>query len=153
MTAAIVSERLWFLNFVHVFAGLLWTGTDLFMGFMLGPILRRLDLPARRAVIGGLMPRMLFYMPTLAIVTTTSGWYLARQMGFLEVPYPHYWWLIASYVIVGILTVQGFAILLPINLRVNFELQKEVPDPGKIQRLMRTYIGVVAAQGVMRWRS
>jgi len=150
MATAIISQHLWFLNFVHVFAGLLWTGTDLFMGFVLGPILRRLDLPTRRAVLGRLMPRTLFYLPTLAMVTTTSGWYLARQMGFLNVPYPYYWWLIASYVIVGILTVQGFGILLPINLRVNFELQKEVPDPGKIQRLMRTYIGVVAAQGVMQ---
>ena len=150
MVAAIVSQRLWFLNFVHVFAGLLWTGTDLFMGLMLGPILRRLDLPTRRAVLSRLMPRMLFYVPTLAIVTTTSGWYLGRQMGFLNVPYPYYWWLIASYVIVAILTVQGFGILLPTNLWVNFELQKEVPDVGKIQRWMRTYIRVVAMQGVMQ---
>lgn len=150
MVAAINSQRLWFLNFVHVFTGLLWTGTDLFMGFMLGPILRRLDLPVRRALLVRLMPRMIFYMPTLAIVTTTSGWYLAQQMGFLNVPYPYYWWLIASYVVVAVLTVQGFGILLPINLRVYFELRKEVPDQGRIQRWMRTYIRVVAVQGVMQ---
>ncbi len=150
MVAAISSERLWFLNFVHVFTGLLWTGTDLFMGFMLGPILRRLDLAARRAVMGRLMPRTLFYMPTLAAVTTTSGWYLAKQMGFLNLPYPYYWWLVASYIIVAILTIQGFGILLPINLRVYFELQKERPDQEKIQRWMRTYIRVVASQGVMQ---
>ena len=150
MVAAILSQRLWFLNFVHVFSGVLWTGTDLFLGFMLGPILRRLDLPTRRGLLGRLMPRMLFYMPTLAIVTTTSGWYLARQMGFLNLPYPYYWWLIASYAIVAILTVQGFGILLPTNVRVTLELQKELPDLEKIQRWTRTYVRVVAMQGVMQ---
>jgi len=40
MVAVIASGHLWSLNFVHVFSGLLWTGIDLFMGFVLGPILR-----------------------------------------------------------------------------------------------------------------
>jgi hypothetical protein len=36
--AAIVVGNLWLLNFIHVFSSLLWTGIDLFMGFVLGPI-------------------------------------------------------------------------------------------------------------------
>ena len=40
MVAVIGSHHLWSLNFLHVFCGLLWTGIDLFMGFVLGPILR-----------------------------------------------------------------------------------------------------------------
>src|SRR5262249_6043822 len=51
MIAAIISRHLWFLNFLHVFSGLLWTGIDLFMGFVLGPILRVVELPARKAVL------------------------------------------------------------------------------------------------------
>ena len=77
MIAAIASHHLWFLNFLHVFSGLLWTGIDLFMGFVLGPILRVVELPARKAVLLRLTPRTLFLMPTLAIVTGTTGWYLA----------------------------------------------------------------------------
>lgn len=150
MAAAIHSGRLWYLNFVHVFSGLLWTGTDLFMGFMLGPILRRLDLDTRRAVIVRLMPRMLFYMPTLAIITTTAGFFMAKQLGFLAVPYPQYWWMIAVYVIVAVLTVQGFGLLLPTNLRVYFEMQKERPDGDKIARWMRTYVRAVAFQGALQ---
>src|SRR5690349_336625 len=34
MIAAITSNYLWPLNFVHVFTSLLWTGIDLFMGFV-----------------------------------------------------------------------------------------------------------------------
>lgn len=50
MIVAIVIGNLWFLNFVHVFSSLLWTGIDLFMGFVLGPILRRLDVSIRREI-------------------------------------------------------------------------------------------------------
>ncbi len=48
MIAVIWSPNPWLLNFTHVFFGLLWTGVDLFMGFMLGPILRTVDVAAAR---------------------------------------------------------------------------------------------------------
>ena len=48
MIAAIAADNLWFLNFIHVLSSLLWTGV-VFMGFVLGPILRRLDLPSSGA--------------------------------------------------------------------------------------------------------
>jgi uncharacterized membrane protein len=150
LIGAILSRSLWVLNFAHVFSGLLWTGTDIFMGFILGPIMRQLDLPVRRALIVRLMPRMLFYMPTMSIVTSTSGWYLAQQFGFLDLPWPQRWWLVAAGVLVLIMTIQGFGILLPTNLRVYLELRKERPDGEKIARWMRTYVRVVAMQAVLQ---
>src|ERR1700737_1926529 len=50
MFAAILLANLWFLNFIHVFSALLWTGIDLFMGFVLGPIAkgRRFRAPGDR---------------------------------------------------------------------------------------------------------
>ena len=53
MIAAILGPSLWFLNFVHVMAGALWTGIDLFMGFVIGPILRGVSLETRRTIISG----------------------------------------------------------------------------------------------------
>src|SRR5271170_5984354 len=88
MIAAIAAENFWLLDFVHVFTGLLWTGIDLFMGFVIGPILRHLDLPARRAFTLRLMPRMIFLMPTLSTVTGTAGWYLADHLGYLDLSWP-----------------------------------------------------------------
>ena len=38
-----------------------------------------LPLPARRAVILRLMPKMLFLMPTLSILTSTAGYYHANE--------------------------------------------------------------------------
>ena len=105
MGVAIVSHNHWFLNFVHVFCGLLWTGIDLFMGFVIGPILRQVDLSARREVALRLVPRTLFLMPTLAAITGTTGWYLAEQMGFLDVPWPEFGWIAAALTLIALLTI------------------------------------------------
>jgi len=150
MTAAILSPSLWFLDFVHVMAGALWTGIDLFMGFIVGPVLRKVSFETRRAIIAGLIPRTLILMPTLSMITSTSGWFLAVRMGFLDVSYPEFWWVIASLAIVTVLTVQGLGYLLPTNLRLYFEVQKPQPDSEKITRWMKTYVRVVAVQGTMQ---
>ena len=141
----------WFLVYVHVFTAILWTGTDIFMGFILGPIMRRVDFPVRRAIIVRLMPRMLFYMPTVAGVTTTAGFYMALTLGLFQLPAPQIYWLVAALSITGLMTIQGMGILLPINLKVYFEIRKEYPDAARIQRLMGIYIRVVASQAVMQF--
>ena len=150
MIAAIASHHLWFLNFLHVFSGLLWTGIDLFMGFVLGPILRVVELPARKAVLLRLTPRTLFLMPTLAIITGTTGWYLAEDMGFTAMSWPPYAWVVASLVLVFLMTVQGIGYLLPTNFRVCLELQKDNPDNARIASLTNRYFFAVALQGVMQ---
>jgi hypothetical protein len=150
MIAAILGSSSWFLNFVHVMAGALWTGIDLFMGFVIGPVLRRVTLDTRRAMIAGIIPRTLILMPTLSAITSTSGWFLAVRLGFLDVGYPRFWWVIAALGIVTVLTVQGLGILLPMNLKLYFEIMKSEPDHDKLKRWMRTYVRVVAMQGTMQ---
>ncbi len=150
MIAVIQSDDLWALNFVHVIAGVLWTGIYLFMGLVLGPVLRRLDIGARRALVSRLMPRTLFLMPTLAIVTSTAGWYLAVARGYTELPYPAQYWVVAALIIVAVLTVQGLGFLLPTNLRMLLELRKPAPDMARIGRWMRLYIWVIASQAVLQ---
>jgi len=150
MTAAILSPGLWLLDFIHVMAGALWTGIDLFMGFVIGPVLRRVSLDTRRAMIAGIIPRTLILMPTLSAITSTAGWFLAARMGFLDLAYPEFWWVIAALAIVTVLTVQGLGYLLPMNLKLYFEILKAAPDPDKLKRWMRTYVRVVAVQGTMQ---
>ena len=150
MVAAIVRANFWFLNFVHVFAGLLWTGVDLFMGFVVGPVMRQSPVETRRSMTAGLVPRTLVLMPTLSIITSTSGWFLAVQLGYLNVGYPEFWWVIAALAIITVLTIQGLGILLPTNLRLYYEIQKSAPDHVKITHWMRAYLRVVAVQGTMQ---
>lgn len=150
MTAAILSHDRWFLNFVHVICGVMWTGIDLFMGFIVGPILKRIDITARREVIVRLVPKTLFLMPTLAIITGTSGWFLAKDLGFLDLPWPQFGWVAAALTLVTLMTIQGTGYLLPTNLRVCLELRKPNADTEKIGRMMRAFFFAVACQGTMQ---
>ena len=134
MIAAILSPSLWVLDFVHVMTGALWTGIDLFMGFVIGPVLRRVSLDTRRAMIAGIIPRTLILMPTLSAITSTAGWFLAVRLGYLDLGYPQFWWVIAALGIVSALTVQGLGILLPMNLKLYFEIMKGTPDHDKLRR-------------------
>jgi hypothetical protein len=150
MIAAIASKNIWFLNWVHVMCGVLWTGIDLFMGFVLGPILKLLDVSVRKEVLLRLTPRTLFLMPTLATITGTAGWFLASDLGFTVLPMPEILWVYGALALNIIMAIQGLGYLLPTNLRVCFELQKPNPDGAKIGRLMGKYFVIVALQGTMQ---
>jgi uncharacterized membrane protein len=150
MIAAIAAGNFWFLNFVHVFSSLLWTGIDLFMGFVLGPIMRRVELPVRREVMRRLTPRTLFLMPTVAIISGTTGWFLAVQLGYSMLEWPAYGWIAASLILVALMTIQGLGFLTPVNVFVCLELQKFEPDMKKISYWMQRYFYAVALQGTMQ---
>ena len=148
---AILSANLLLLNYVHVFTAILWTGTDIFMAFLLGPILRNVSLATRKEVISWLMPKMVFYMPTVAAATTTAGYFLASKMGLITLNPPVVYWISIVLVIVSIMFIQGLGILLPTNLRIYFEMRKNEPDMSRIQKLMRMYVKVVAIQAAMQF--
>jgi hypothetical protein len=128
---ALVAGSIVSINFVHIMMGVLWTGADLFYGFVLGPILGKMDPENRVAVFRRLVPRMTFLMPTLATITTVSGFIMTRKLGIpLDSPL-----IIAAIVIVSLLSIQGFAILLPNEIRVYRQLLAEKPDVEKISKL------------------
>jgi hypothetical protein len=134
-----------------VFSGLLWTGIDLFMGFVLGPILRVVDVSARKAVLLRLTPRTLFLMPTVSIITGTTGWFLAKDIGFTGLNWPQYGWVAAAVALVALMAIQGLGYLLPTNLRVCLELQRNDPGPTRIARQTNRYFMAVASQELCKW--
>jgi hypothetical protein len=150
MVAVIVAGNIWFLDFVHVFSSLLWTGVDLFMGFVLGPILRRVDLSVRREIVRRLTPRTLFLMPTVSIISGTTGWFLAVALGYTALDWPAFWWVTAALILVTLMTIQGLGFLTPVNVYVCLQLQKPKPDMTKISFWMRWYFYAVALQGLMQ---
>ena len=78
LVVSIQGNWIWPLAFYHVVGGGLWTGVDLFMGFVIGPVMRGLSIPARVELTKRLMPKMLLIMPTLVTMTLASGFQLAR---------------------------------------------------------------------------
>jgi hypothetical protein len=150
MVAVIAIDNLWLLNFVHVLSSLLWTGVDLYMGFVLGPILRRLDLSVRRRIVTQLTPKTLFLMPAVSIIGGTTGWYLAVHLGYAALPWPAFGWVAAALILVTLMTILGLGFLTPVNVWVCLELQKPEPDLKRIATWMNHYFYAVAAQGTMQ---
>jgi hypothetical protein len=150
MIAVIAIDDFWLLIFSHVFSSLLWTGIDLFMGFVLGPILKRVDIPVRREIVRRLTPRTLFLMPTVSIISGTTGWFLAVALGYTSLDWPAYGWVAAALVLVMLMTIQGLGFLTPVNVFVCLELQKTEPELEKIGAWMQRYFYAVATQGVMQ---
>ena len=82
LLAVVVAGDLRLLNYVHVLTGGLWTGIDLFMGVLLGPVLAGMDPEARANFFTRFTPKMAFLMPVLALVTIVAGITLARRLGY-----------------------------------------------------------------------
>jgi len=150
MIWSIHSHYEWPLRFIHVASGVLLTGADIIMGFLIGPTLRLLSFDARRTFTLKLLPKTLFIFTPLGIVAPTSGWYYAERLGYTAMDYPEYWWVVGALVVSAILAVQGLFVLLPSNIRAYLEMRKDQPDPAKVGRIMRTYFLTVASQGVMQ---
>src|SRR5579864_9435748 len=81
LIVAIAGDWKWALDFFHVVGGGMWTGIDLFVGFIVGPILAKLSIQARVEFSTRFMPKMLLLMPTLVTWTLAAGWQLARKLG------------------------------------------------------------------------
>ena len=126
------------------------TGIDLFMGFVLGPVLRRVDVSVRREIVKRLTPKTLFIMPTVSIISGTTGWFLAVQLGYTALDWPAYAWVAAALVLVTLMTILGLGFLTPVNVVVCLELQKQTPDMKRIGGWMSRYFHAVAAQGLMQ---
>jgi hypothetical protein len=150
LVVAIASNSLWALTFFHVGGGALWTSIDLFLGLIIGPILGRLSVPARIEFTVRFMPKMVVIMPTLVAMTLGAGFQLARHLGNLDAAYPHHGWLVASYIIVGVMAVIALGLLEPANLAVLFELKKPRPNPDRIGRLMKIFVYTAGITGLMQ---
>ena len=150
LVVAIGTNSLWALDFYHVAGGGLWTGIDLFFGFVLGPIIGRMSVPARIELTSRLMPKMLLIVPTLVTMTLASGFQLARYNGMLDSAYPNHGWLVASYIVVGVMAVIAIGLLEPANVAVLFELRKPEPDGAVIEKLMKRFLYTAGITGVMQ---
>ena len=150
LVAAIASNNLWALVFFHVVGGGLWTAIDLFVGFVVGPIIGGMSIPARMEFSTRFMPKMLVIMPTLVTMTLASGFQLARRLGNLDASSPNHSWLIASFIVVGVMATIAIGLLEPANLAVLFELKKPHPNGLRIQRLMKIFIYTAGITGAMQ---
>jgi hypothetical protein len=146
----IALNALWFLVFLHVAFGAAWTIIDLFLGLVLGPIMGRLSVPARIEFTTKLMPKMVLIMPTVVTVSLAAGWQLSTKLGTNLSANPMHGWIVASFIVVGVMAIIALGLLEPANIAVLFELKKPRPNPAVIERLMKRFIYSAGILGVMQ---
>ncbi|HEX4280972.1 MAG TPA: hypothetical protein VHZ27_09405 [Solirubrobacteraceae bacterium] len=150
LIVAIADNRLWPLTFFHVAGGAAWTIIDLFLGLVLGPIIGRMSIPARVEFTTRLMPKMVLIMPTVVTATLAAGWQLGVKTGNVFTSSPNHGWIVASYIVVGVMSVLALGLLEPANIAVLFELKKPRPNPAVIERLMKRFLYCAGILGVMQ---
>src|SRR5580700_2524391 len=150
LIAGIAADELWPLEFLHVVGGAAWTIIDLFLGFVLGPIMGKLSVPARIEFTTRLMPKMVLIMPTVVTVTLVAGWQLSTHLGTNLTVNPLHGWVVASFIVVGVMAVIALGLLEPANIAVLTELKKPQPNPAVIERLMKRFIYTAGATGLMQ---
>lgn len=150
LVVSIATNSRWALDFYHVTGGGLWTAIDLFVGFVVGPIMGKMSIPARIEFSSKFMPKMLVIMPTLVTMTLGAGFQLARKLGNLSSGAPEHGWLVASFIVVGIMTVIALGVLEPANIAVLIELRKDSPNGEVIGKLMKRFIYTAGITGAMQ---
>jgi hypothetical protein len=150
LIVAIAADKLWPLEFLHVTSGAAWTVIDLFLGLILGPIMGRMSIPARVEFTTRLMPKMLLIMPTVVTITLAGGWQLGHLLGTIDNSYYNHDWIVASYIVVGVMAVIALGLLEPANIAVLVELKKPQPRPEVIERLMKRFIYSAGILGAMQ---
>lgn len=146
----IATNQLWPLTFLHVAFGAAWTIIDLFLGFVLGPILGRLSIPARVEFTTRFMPKMVVLMPVVVTITLAAGWQLSTKLGTNLTASPEHAWVVASFVVVGVMTIIALGLLEPANIAVLFELKKPRPNPAVIEHLMKRFLYSAGVLGLMQ---
>ena len=150
LIVAIAVNKLWPLTFFHVAGGAAWTIIDLFLGLILGPIMGRMSVPARVEFTTRLMPKMVLIMPTVVTMTLAAGWQLSTKMGTNLSSYPQHGWVVASMIVVGVMSVIALGLLEPANIAVLVELKKRQPKPEVIEKLMKRFIYCAGVLGLMQ---
>jgi hypothetical protein len=150
VVVAIAVNKLWPLMFLHVAGGASWTVIDLFLGLVLGPIMGMMSVPARIELTTRLMPKTLLIMPTVVTMTLAAGWQLGVKEGTVLTSSPQHGWVVASFIIVGVMSILALGLLEPANIAVLIELKKPRPRPEVIERLMKRFIYCAGILGLMQ---
>src|SRR6476469_2457680 len=83
-------------------------------------------------------------------LTLAAGWQLSTKLGTNLTVHPLHGWVVASMIIVGVMSVIALGLLEPANIAVLIELKKPRPNPEVIEHLMKRFVYSAGVLGVMQ---
>jgi hypothetical protein len=89
-------------------------------------------------------------MPVVVTMTLAAGWQLSTHLGTNLTSYHNHAWVVASFIVVGVMSVIALGLLEPANIAVLFELKKPRPRSEVIERLMKRFMYSAGILGVMQ---
>ena len=75
---------------------------------------------------------------------------MSLKLGTINTAHPYHTWVLASFAVVGVMSLVALGVNEPTNLAVLFEMRKPRPDLELIGRLMRRFIYSSAVLGLMQ---
>src|SRR4051794_3256359 len=109
-----------------------------------------MSIPSRVELTTRLMPKMVLIMPTVVTITLAAGWQLGHLLGTVDSSYYNHDWIVASYIVVGVMAIIALGLLEPANVAVLVELKKPQPRPQVIERLMKRFIYTAGILGILQ---
>jgi hypothetical protein len=79
-----------------------------------------------------------------------AGWQLGNKLGTVQSTYFNHGWVVASYIVVGVMAVIALGLLEPANVAVLVELKKKRPNLAVIERLMKRFMYSAGILGAMQ---
>jgi hypothetical protein len=83
-------------------------------------------------------------------MTLAAGWQLGVKTGNVLSSSPNHGWVVASYIVVGVMSIIALGLLEPANIAVLVELKKPRPKPQVIERLMKRFMYSAGILGLMQ---
>jgi hypothetical protein len=93
---------------------------------------------------------MVVIMPTVVTMTLAAGWQLSTNQGTNLTSSPVHGWVVASFVIVGVMSIIALGLLEPANIAVLTELKKRRPNPEVVGKLMKRFVYSAGILGAMQ---
>jgi hypothetical protein len=93
---------------------------------------------------------MVVIMPVVVTLTLAAGWQLSTLLGTNLTAHPDHGWVVASMIVVGVMSVIALGLLEPANIAVLIELKKPRPNPEVIERLMKRFVYSAGVLGLMQ---
>src|SRR5947199_305666 len=75
---------------------------------------------------------------------------IVPRVGMVLSGYPNHGWVVASFIVVGVMSVIALGLLEPANIAVLIELKKPRPRPEVIERLMKRFMYSAGILGAMQ---